>query len=147
MTTTTRAKTPLGRDFGKLWTAAAFSNLADGLGRTAVPLAATTLTTDPLAISVIGALAFVPWLLFGLPAGMLVDRFDRRMLMALANTIRGGVALWLAILAVDLASYASGIHANLWDALFDPLLLLLAFGFACRQAYLAFRLRKLAARA
>lgn len=89
---------PLGRDFGRLWTAAAFSNLADGLGRTAVPLIATTLTRDPLAISVIGALAFLPWLIFGLPAGMLVDRFDRRIIMALANGIRGAVALWLAIL-------------------------------------------------
>nr|WP_241740003.1 MULTISPECIES: MFS transporter [Microbacterium] len=83
-----------------MWTAAAFSNLADGLGRTAVPLAAIALTTDPLAISVISALAFVPWLIFGLPAGMIVDRFDRRIVMAVANTIRGGVALWLATLAV-----------------------------------------------
>lgn len=91
---------PLGGDFRKLWTAAAFSNLADGLGRTAVPLIATTLTRDPFAISVIGALAFLPWLVFGIPAGMIVDRFDRRYVMALANTIRGGVALWLAILAV-----------------------------------------------
>lgn len=91
------SRAPLGRDFGKLWTAAAFSNLADGIGRTAVPLVATTLTRDPLAISVIGALAFVPWLVFGLPAGMIVDRFDRRIVMAVANTMRGGVALWLAI--------------------------------------------------
>ncbi|SFS05869.1 Major Facilitator Superfamily protein [Microbacterium sp. cf046] len=91
-------RVPLGRDFGRLWTAAAFSNLADGLGRTAVPLIATTLTRDPLAISVIGALAFLPWLVFGLPAGMLVDRFDRRVIMAVANGIRGAVALWLAIL-------------------------------------------------
>ncbi|MCT9820126.1 MFS transporter [Microbacterium sp. W1N] len=90
----------LGRDFGKLWTASAFSNLADGIGRTAVPLAATTLTSDPLAIAALGALAFVPWLLFGLPAGMIVDRFDRRIVMAVANTLRAGVALWLAILAV-----------------------------------------------
>ncbi|GAA1990275.1 MFS transporter [Microbacterium pumilum] len=93
-------KGPLGRDFGKLWTAAMFSNLADGLGRTAVPLIATTLTQDPLAIAAIGAIAFVPWLIFGLPAGMLVDRYDRRIIMAVANTIRGGVALWLAILTV-----------------------------------------------
>lgn len=89
---------PLGRDFGRLWTAAAFSNLADGIGRTAVPLIATTLSRDPLAIAAIGALAFLPWLVFGLPAGMLVDRFDRRVLMAAANAIRGAVALWLAIL-------------------------------------------------
>ena len=53
---------------------------------------------------------------------------------------------WLGILAVDLASYAAGIHANLWDAVFDPLLLLLAFGLGCRQAYIAFRLRQLAAK-
>ena len=79
-----RVKDRLGRDFGKLWTAAAFSNLADGLGRMAVPLIATTLTNDPLAISVIAALAFLPWLVFGLPAGMIVDRFDRRVVMAIA---------------------------------------------------------------
>ena len=56
---------PLGRDFTRLWSAAAFSNLADGLGRTAVPLIATTLTRDPLLISLLGAAAFVPWLVFG----------------------------------------------------------------------------------
>lgn len=94
------ARAPLGRDFGKLWTAAAFSNLADGLGRTAVPLIATTLTRDPLMISAIAALAFVPWLVFGLPAGMIVDRFDRRLIMAWANGIRGAAALGLAVLTV-----------------------------------------------
>jgi len=94
------ARPRLGRDFGMLWTAAAFSNLADGIGRTAVPLVATTLTRDPLLISVIGALAFVPWLVFGLPAGMIVDRCDRRLIMAVANALRGAVAVWLASLAV-----------------------------------------------
>ena len=93
-------RAPLGADFGKLWTAAAFSNLADGVGRTAVPLIATTLTRDPLAIAVIGALAFLPWLVFGLPAGMLVDRFDRRLIMAIANGVRVFVALALAILTI-----------------------------------------------
>ncbi len=33
---------------------------------------------------------------------------------------------WLIILAIDLAGYASGLFANLWDALIDPLLVLLA---------------------
>jgi len=114
----------LGRDFGKLWTAAAFSNLADGLGRTAVPLAATTLTRDPFLISVIGALAFVPWLVFGLPAGMIVDRFDRRIIMASANALRGAVALWLAILAVSgslslWALFAGTLVFGLGETLFD----------------------------
>ena len=91
---------PLGRDFGKLWTAAAFSNLADGIGRIAVPLVATTLTDDPLLIALLAALSFLPWLVFGLPAGMVVDRFDRRIVMAIANGLRAAVALWLALYAV-----------------------------------------------
>ena len=33
---------------------------------------------------------------------------------------------WLLILAIDLAGYASGLFANLWDAILDPLLVLLA---------------------
>ncbi len=93
-------RTPLGRDFGKLWTAAAFSNLADGLGRTAVPLIATTLTRDPVLIAVLGAAAFVPWLIFGIPAGVIVDRSDRRRVMALANALRGTAAVALAVLTV-----------------------------------------------
>ncbi|CAN7296322.1 MFS transporter [Microbacterium sp. LjRoot45] len=122
--TTVEARTRLGRDFGKLWTAAAFSNLADGLGRTAVPLAATTLTRDPLLISVIGALAFLPWLVFGLPAGMIVDRFDRRFIMAAANALRGAVAVWLALLAVSgslslWALFVGTLVFGLGETLFD----------------------------
>ncbi|MBK7414993.1 MAG: hypothetical protein IPJ38_07600 [Dechloromonas sp.] len=33
---------------------------------------------------------------------------------------------WLIILALDLAGYASGLFPNLWDALLDPLLFLVA---------------------
>lgn len=119
-----RSPASLGRDFGKLWTAAAFSNLADGVGRTAIPLVATTLTTDPLVISLLGALAFLPWLIFGLPAGMVVDRFDRRVVMAAANGLRAGVALWLAILAAGgtldvVALLAGALLFGLGETLFD----------------------------
>lgn len=119
-----KPKTPLGRDFAKLWSAAAFSNLADGLGRTAVPLIATTLTRDPLAISAIAALAFLPWLIFGLPAGMIVDRFDRRWIMAIANTLRGTTALALAILTVTgtlsiWSLFAGTLVFGLGETLFD----------------------------
>lgn len=125
LTASTKPERPaLGRDFGKLWTAAAFSNLADGLGRTAVPLIATTLTRDPVAIAAIGALAFLPWLIFGLPAGMLVDRFDRRWIMAIANTIRGGTALVVSIMMVTgtmdiwsllVATLVFGVGETLFD--------------------------------
>lgn len=44
-----------------------------------------------------------------------------------------GQSVWLWILAVDLAGYACGLFANLWDALFDPLLGLLALILVGRQ--------------
>jgi len=86
----------LGWTFTTMWTAAVASNAADGLGRTAIPLIATTLTRDPLLISGITAIAFVPWFVFGLPAGVLVDRMDRRIAMSVANGIRVGMALAIA---------------------------------------------------
>lgn len=119
-----KARVPLGRDFGKLWTAAAFSNLADGVGRIAVPLIATTLTHDPLLIAALGALAFLPWLVFGLPAGMIVDRYDRRWIMAWANALRGAAALGLALLTVTghisilwllIATLVFGLGETLFD--------------------------------
>lgn len=97
-TPSTPARTPLGAGFGRLWTAAIASNLADGLGRTAVPLIATTLTRDPALIAGVSAVTFLPWLLFGIPAGMLLDRVDRRVAMAVANSLRFAVAAVLAIL-------------------------------------------------
>ena len=42
---------------------------------------------------------------------------------------------WLLILALGLAGYASGIFNNLWDALFDSLLALVALGVVIRQQF------------
>ncbi len=97
----------LGKDFSLLWGAAVGSNLADGITRLAIPLAALTLTTDPIAISIFAALAYVPWLFFGVPAGMIVDRIDRRHAMAAASGLRV-----LAAAAVALAIAADQI--TLW---------------------------------
>lgn len=91
-------RAPMSAGFNRLWTAAIASNLADGIGRTAVPLIATTLTRDPALIAGLSAVTFLPWLLFGIPAGMLLDRVDRRVAMAVANSLRFGVAALLAVL-------------------------------------------------
>ena len=74
--------------FQRLWTASAASNLADGLLKTAAPLLATTLTKDPFWISTIAALSMLPWLFFAIPIGGLVDRINRRNMLAIANTLR-----------------------------------------------------------
>jgi len=87
----------LGTPFWRLFVSLSGSNLADGIGRTALPLLATTLTRDPLAISGLVTLAFLPWLLFALPSGVLVDRVDRRRAMAAANVFRAVVVGCLGV--------------------------------------------------
>ena len=84
--------------FKRLWTANIFTNLADGLGKTAFPLLAITLTRDPVLISIIGALTMLPWLLFAIPIGAIVDNVDRRLALATTNTVRMLIAALLSIL-------------------------------------------------
>lgn len=127
MTTATAPRirrTPLSGGFTRLWTAAIASNLADGIGRTAVPLIATTLTRDPALIAGLTAVTFLPWLLFGIPAGMLLDRVDRRIAMAAANSLRFAVAALLAVLiASDSLTiwwlYACVLLFGLGETVFD----------------------------
>ena len=84
--------------FKRLWIANIFTNLADGLGKTAFPLLAITLTRDPVLISIIGALTMLPWLLFAIPIGAMVDKVDRRLALATTNTFRMLIAALLSIL-------------------------------------------------
>ena len=88
---------PLGPPFWRLLVSSGSSNLADGVNRVALPLLAATLTRDPVLVAALSSLAFLPWLLFALPAGAVVDRVDRKRAMAGANAVR---ALALAALAV-----------------------------------------------
>ncbi|MEN9969999.1 MAG: hypothetical protein RLZZ229_207 [Actinomycetota bacterium] len=87
----------LGLAFNRLWSASLASNVADGLFKTAVPLLAATLTHDPFIISLLAAMVMLPWLLFAIPIGGLVDRVDRRLALASANAARFILAFVLAI--------------------------------------------------
>lgn len=98
---------PLGRAFRNVFTANLSSSLGDGIARVALPLLATRLTTDPVLISGIAVLSMLPWLFFALPAGILVDRMDRRRALALAAAVRTALALGvLALTATDTLTIA-----------------------------------------
>lgn len=93
----------LGPSFNRLWSASLASNLADGIFKTSAPLLAATLTKDPIVISLMAALVMLPWLLFAIPIGGIVDRIDRRLLLATANAVRFLMAAYLAtMIALDL---------------------------------------------
>jgi MFS family permease len=86
-----------GTGFAKLWAASAISNLGDGVYATALPLLAATLTRDPLLVSLVSFAEWLPWLLFGLLSGALLDRWDRRRVMWTVDAARFVVVGALAV--------------------------------------------------
>jgi MFS family permease len=72
------------------------SMVGQGAVAAAVPLLAATITRDPFGVSLVAAASYAAWLVVGLPAGALVDRWPRRLTMVSADLVR--VAL-LALLA------------------------------------------------
>lgn len=93
------SRRPLPGTFWRLWTASAVSNLGDGMFVIALPLLATRLTDDPISIGLIAAFFTIPWLLFALPVGALIDRSDRRRVMVTADLCRGALVGGLALVA------------------------------------------------
>lgn len=91
----------LGRDFRWLWGQATATNLGDGILLAAGPLLVTTLSHEPLAVAAAVFLQQLPWVVFGVPAGALIDRLDRRRLVVGVNV---GRAIVLFVLAATVAT-------------------------------------------
>lgn len=101
------------REFLLLWSGASMSFLAARVTTVAYPLIVLWHTGSPLAMSAVTTAALLPLLLVQLPAGALVDRWDRRRVMLVCEAGRvlvvGGVALSLAagrLFVVHLAAAA-----------------------------------------
>jgi MFS family permease len=97
-----------------LLSSSAVSNLGDGIGKVAFPLLAANLTRDPVLIAGLSATQFLPWLLFALVAGTLIDRIDRRKAMIIANLVRAvavgvmGVLVYFDTVSIPLV-YAAAL--------------------------------------
>ena len=88
----------MGPAFNRMWASSIISNLSDGILIAAAPLLAISLTDSTVLISAIGAMVMLPWLLFAITIGVLVDRVDRRYILAGANATRSAVVGMLALL-------------------------------------------------
>jgi MFS family permease len=91
----------LGPNYRRLWSAAAVSNLGDGVTLAALPLLAASITRDPTKVALVSVAATLPWLLFALVGGAIADRVDRRRAMAITDGFRmlAMAALGVAVLA------------------------------------------------
>jgi MFS family permease len=100
------AAEPLGPRFAKLWLASTASALGSGLATIAAPLFVAAHTKSPLIVSATTGVAWLPWLLFALPGGVLVDRVDRRRLMVAIDWVRVAA---MGVLAIALMTGRAGI--------------------------------------
>ncbi|MGD9483598.1 MFS transporter [Streptomyces sp. TRM70308] len=96
----TPQKSTGGRNTAVLVGFTAVTSLADGVMRTALPFIAAQLTDSPTRITAVSMTLTLPWLLIALHIGVLVDRFDRRRLLWVANGMRMVAMGWLTLSAL-----------------------------------------------
>src|SRR5688572_11345725 len=87
----------LGTDFRYLWGATVVGNLADGVLLAAGPLLIASITREPFPVAMAVLAQRLPWVLFGVVAGAVIDRLDRRLLMVVVNLLRALVFAGLAV--------------------------------------------------
>jgi MFS family permease len=97
--------------FRRLWSASVLSGICVAAHECAAVWAMYKLNSSPLLLSLMSAVASLPFFLFIMPAGALADIVDRRKLLWVMN-------LWLAIAAAALAALG-------WLGLLNPYLVLL----------------------
>ncbi|HEV2460453.1 MAG TPA: MFS transporter, partial [Ktedonobacterales bacterium] len=89
------------RSYLLLWGGQAVSSLGSEASQLALPLLILSVTQSPAQAGIAGALRSLAYLLLGLPAGALVDRWDRRRTMILCDAGRalalGSIPLALAL--------------------------------------------------
>jgi MFS family permease len=89
------APSRLGRSFRWLLASSWVTNLGDGITLAAGPLLVASQTHNPLAVAMAAFLQRLPWLLFGLYAGVVADRLDRRFIVITAGLVRVAILLLL----------------------------------------------------
>ncbi|MGY4644857.1 MFS transporter [Cellulomonas sp. URHB0016] len=97
----------LGRGFRWLLASSWTSNLGDGIVLAAGPLLVASRTQDEFLVALAALLQWLPPLLFGLWAGALTDRLDRRRLVITVDLVRALVLVLLSVAVfTDVASIA-----------------------------------------
>ncbi len=88
------------KDYAILWGGQTISSLGSNISSIVYPLLILALTNSPAQAGIGAALAILPTVIFGLPAGVLVDRWNRKKLMIFCDL---GRALIMA--SIPIAAY------------------------------------------
>ncbi|MEP7068685.1 MAG: MFS transporter [Usitatibacter sp.] len=86
------------RDYMLLWSGQVASTLGSTASTVVIPLLILALTSSPEAAGLAGASRALPYLVFSLPVGALIDRWDRKAVM-----IRCDIGRAIAVATIPLA--------------------------------------------
>ncbi|WP_375484606.1 MFS transporter [uncultured Jatrophihabitans sp.] len=100
------APSRFGANFRRLLASSWTSNLGDGIAVAAGPLLVASQTHNAFLIASAASLQWLAPLLFGLSAGALSDRLDRRLIVISADLVRVGI---LALLALSIVTHTVSI--------------------------------------
>lgn len=101
----------LGRDFWFYFSGQAVSQLGGSFTTFALPLLVFKLTHSATNLALTTVAEFVPYLLFGLPLGAVVDRFDRKRLMLGSDIAQAFVIAVIPVLAIGGSLRVADIYA------------------------------------
>ena len=100
------------------------SGIGDWLYLVAVLVVVYAESSSPVLLGIVGAARILPYVLLSVPAGIVADRFDRRMVLLVTDVARGVLMLVLAsVVAVDgpvVAVVAISILAACFSTFFNP---------------------------
>lgn len=110
----TVAPARLGIGFRWLLGSSWASNLSDGILLAVGPLLVASLTRDAFLVSLAATVQWLPPLVFGLLAGAVTDRVDRRLLVVAANLVRVVVFVLLTTAVATTAVSITAVLASLF---------------------------------
>jgi len=93
------------RDFVVLWAGRLVSTLGSGISAIALPLLVLAITHSPARAGVVAAVAGAPYFVLSVPAGVLVDRWNRRTILIVCDT--GRSLTWAVVGVAALTKHIS----------------------------------------
>src|SRR5437667_10076091 len=87
-------------NFLKLWTSETISQFGSQFTGLALPLTAIIiLSADSVQVGILNVAGSVPWLMFGLLAGVWIDRHRKQRIMVNSNILRESILAYLPLAA------------------------------------------------
>ncbi|HEX5591547.1 MAG TPA: MFS transporter [Candidatus Limnocylindrales bacterium] len=85
------------RDFSLMWSAQLISTIGEALTDLAAAILIFRITGSAFAVGAVLMVTAIPTLVFGLFAGVFVDRFDKKRILLLSNLLRGFIVLGIPL--------------------------------------------------